>query len=251
MRLKSILRVSVSVGLILVMVSACSSSDSPTDSKNDITEGKVVWSNTESLEIPLKQAVSQSCPNFDAEKASLTFEEDYADFNLRLINLDDAKLLLYLDGAIEPEIEDEFSTVRFYEEWGCTEDTLYIQELRFSDGDFYSNENPISIFNCVDEYESQPSNLIITCADANMGVDNIVWKSWNNIEASGEGIFYENNCSPDCASGRIIRQKAEIQLSNIQRDKSGKSVFTEIIVQTKEKQQAGGYMDTYSLYFED
>ena len=84
-----------------------------------------------------------------------------------------------------------------------------------------------------------------------MGVENIIWKSWNNIEASGEGIFYENNCSPDCASGRIIRQKAEIQLSNIQRDKSGKSVFTEIIVQTKEKQQAGGYMDTYSLYFEE
>jgi hypothetical protein len=251
MRFKSILRVSASLGLILVMASACSSSDNSTNSKIETTEGRVAWSNTDSLEIPLKQAVSQSCPNFDAETASLTFEGDYADFNLRLINLDDAKLLLYLDGAIEPEIEDEFSTVRFYEEWGCTEDTLYIQELRFSGGDFYGNENPISIFNCLDEYESQPSNLIITCADANMGVENIIWKSWNNIEASGEGIFYENNCSPDCASGRIIRQKAEIQLSNIQRDKSGKSVFTEIIVQTKEKQQAGGYMDTYSLYFEE
>jgi len=251
MRFKSILRVSVSLGLILVMASACSSSDNSTNSKIDTTEGRVAWSNTDSLEIPLKQAVSQSCPNFDAETASLTFEGDYADFNLRLINLDDAKLLLYLDGAIEPEIEDEFSTVRFYEEWGCTEDTLYIQELRFSGGDFYGNENPISIFNCLDEYEGQPSNLIITCADANMGVEDIIWKSWNNIEASGEGIFYENNCSPDCASGRIIRQKAEIQLSNIQRDKSGKSVFTEIIVQTKEKQQAGGYMDTYSLYFEE
>ena len=251
MRLKSILCVSVSLGLILVMVSACSSSNNSTDSKNAITEDKVMWSNRESLEIPIKLAVTQSCPNFNVEKASLTFEGDYADFNLRVIKLDDATLLLYLDGAIEPEIEDEFSTVRFYEEWGCTEDTLYIQELRFSDEDFYGNENPISIFNCVDEYENQPSNLIITCADANMGVDNIVWKSWNNIEASGEGIFYENNCSPDCSTGRIIRQKAEIRLASIQKDKADKSVFTEISVQTKEKQQVGGYMNTYSLYFEE
>lgn len=250
MRFKLFLHVSVSLGLILAMVSACSSSDNSTNSKTETTKGKVVWSNIDSLETPLKDAISQSCPNFDAEAASLTFERDYADFNLRLINLDDAKLLLYLDGAIEPEIEDEFSTVRFYEEWGCTEDTLYIQELRFSDGDFYGNKNPISIYNCVDEYEIQPSNLIITCADANMGLENVIWTSWNNVEASGKGIFYENNCSPDCASGRFIRQEAEIQLSSIQRDKTGKSVFTEIIVQTKEKQQAGGYMDTYSLYFE-
>lgn len=238
----------------LLMFTSCANNTNTKDSsvtQDETQDNGVSWKNSESLIEPIKRVLSQSCALFAPETTNIKFLKDYAEFNVRTFEVDKATLLVYLDGAIEPEIEDEFSTVTFYEEWGCTEDTLYIQELRFSDVDFYGNENPISIFNCVDEYENQPSNLIITCADANMGVESITWKSWNNVEAIGEGIFYENNCLPDCASGKFIRQKAEIRLASIQKDKAGKSVFTEVSVQTKEKQQAGGYFDTYSLYFEE
>lgn len=235
---------------LVVSCSTNSNSDDITDPQDKIQSSNVSWAKPESLIDPIKMALSQSCAYFPLQTAKIEFLQDHANYNFRTIEVDEATLLVYLDGAIEPDIEDEASTVIFYDDWGCASDTLFIEDLRFSNTDFYGAENEATIFNCVDEYENQPRNLIITCADANMGIENISWKSWNTVEASGEGVFYENNCSPDCATGSLIRQEAEIQLSNIQRDKNGKSVFTEIIVQTREKQQAGGYMDTYSLYFD-
>jgi hypothetical protein len=215
------------------------------------TPSGIAWTSPESLEEPIRRVIADACPTFNSEEATLAFISDYADSNLRTIDVDGATLFLYLDGAIEPDIEDEASTNKFYEEWGCTKDTLFVQELRFSNTDFYGKVAPVSVVDCLDKYATNPSDIIITCADANMGVEKIEWESWNTVEASGRGVFYENDCNPDCASGQILRQDAVISLSRIQKDKCGKSVFTESVVQTDKKQQAGGYMDTYSLYFNE
>lgn len=240
--------------IAILLLSSCSarpeSDVTPNDTENQ-SPSSVAWISPESLEQPIRRVIANACPTFNSEEVTLAFISEYADFNLRTINVDGATLLLYLDGAIEPDIEDEASTSRFYEEWGCTKDTLFVEELRFSNTNFYGEVAPVSVVDCLNNYSTSPSNIIITCADANMGVEKINWDSWNTIEATGRGIFYENNCNPDCASGQILRQSAAIYLSGIQKDKFGKGVFTEIVIKTDKKQQAGGYLDTYSLYYQD
>lgn len=238
----------------MLFLSSCSAgpktAGTPIGNQNQ-TPTSVAWTSPETLKEPIKKVMASACPTFNSQKANVVFVGDYADSNLRTIDVDGATLFLYLDGAIEPDIEDEASTNRFYEDWGCTKDTLFVEELRFSNTNFYGKDAPVSVVDCVDKYAANPSDIIITCADANMGVEKIEWKSWNTVEASGRGVFYENNCNPDCASGRISRQDAIISLSGIQKDKFGKRVFTEIVIQTNKKQLAGGYMDTYSLYYQD
>lgn len=238
----------------IFFLSSCSTgpetAGTPNDNENQ-TPGGVVWVSPESLKEPIKRVIADACPTFNSEEATLAFISDYADSNLRTIDVDGATLFLYLDGAIEPDIEDEASTNKFYEDWRCTKDTLFVQELRFSNTDFYGKDAPVSVVDCVDKYATNPSDIIITCADANMGVEKIEWESWNTVEASGKGVFYENDCNPDCASGQILQQNAVISLSGIQKDKFGKIIFSEIVIQTDRKQLSGGYMDTYSLYFQE
>ncbi len=48
-----------------------------------------------------------------------------------------------------------------------------------------------------------PSTLIITCADAGIGVQDLHWTSWTPKLASGHGTFWENDCTPDCAAGHF------------------------------------------------
>ena len=237
----------------IFFVSSCSAG-LETSAKQNIKENQassgVTWTSPESLEGPVKRVLTAECPTFNSEGATLSFLSEFADSNLRTMNVDGATLFLYLDGAIEPDIEDDVSTNTFYEKWGCTKDTLFVEELRFSNTNFYGKFAPVSIFDCVDKYAQSPNDIIITCADAYMRVEKIQWESWNTVEASGRGVFYENNCNSDCASGRISRQSAFITLSGIQKDKFGKSVFTEIGIQTEKKQQSGAYVGNYSLYFE-
>jgi hypothetical protein len=48
-----------------------------------------------------------------------------------------------------------------------------------------------------------PSTIIITCADAGIGVRDLRWASWTPKLASGYGTFWENDCTPNCAEGHF------------------------------------------------
>ena len=239
------------LALILTSCTANSDSGETTNATFEQPSGEVSWKDPSTLLKPISETIAEFCPSFVTEDAVVAFGRDYEESNLRTYEVDGAVLFVYLDGAMEPDIEDEVSTTVYYEKWGCTKDTLFINELRFSDFDYSGKSNPVFVFDCVDEHDARPVELIITCADANMGVRNIMWDSWNTLEASGKGEFFENDCEPDCASGLIIRQAATIQLIEAKTDKFGKRVFSQIVITTDKKQQRGGYMDTYSLYYEE
>jgi hypothetical protein len=49
----------------------------------------------------------------------------------------------------------------------------------------------------------QPSAYVITCADAGIGVKHLHWTSWTPKLASGDGTFWENDCTPNCAAGHF------------------------------------------------
>ena len=57
-------------------------------------------------------------------------------------------------------------------------------------------------YNC--EYEDQkPTELLEYCADGNGGIANIEWSSWSSEGAEGTGVYFRNNCEPDCTSGKF------------------------------------------------
>lgn len=250
------LRRSFLILILLVLVSSCvtggdQSVSNESNSDSDTSSNSVLWEDKTSLLTPISQALAKDCPLFPGKQVNIAFKDEYSVSKLRTYEVDGAIMHVYHDGAFNPDVEDDFSLLKYYEEWGCKSDTLYISELRFSDKDFDGNVSPTYLFDCVDRYIEEPNGLIITCADAYMRVESIVWSSWNTIEATGIGIFSENNCNPDCASGTIVEQEATIRLGSVKKDSSGKNVFTEIAVETAKAQKSGGYFDTYELYYRE
>ena len=61
----------------------------------------------------------------------------------------------------------------------------------------------------------KPDYITLTCADGGMVVEEIKWQSWGTQEAIGTGIYAENNCQPDCASGKLIETPVVLSLTNL------------------------------------
>jgi hypothetical protein len=237
------------VAIFVILLTSCAQTQEEGSRAEVSTSSRVNWSEKDSLREPLRALLSANCQNFVAESSSIEFIRDYPDFNARTFGVNSAILFLYLDGAVSPEIEDENSTDTYYEEWKCKEDTLYLDELRFSNADFNGLENPVYVSDCGYGVEKQPTTITLTCADGGIRIESITWQSWNTVEASGSGTLLENTCNPDCSTGNYVSQDASITLGLIKKDKSGNSVFSEVSITTDKKQQSGGYVDTYSLYF--
>jgi hypothetical protein len=66
----------------------------------------------------------------------------------------------------------------------------------------------------------KPDYITLTCADGGMAVEEIKWQSWGPKEAVGTGIYAENNCQPDCASGKFIKTPVAISLTSLTEFKS-------------------------------
>lgn len=66
----------------------------------------------------------------------------------------------------------------------------------------------------------KPDYITLTCADGGMAVEEIKWQSWGPKEAVGTGIYAENNCQPDCASGKFIKTPVAISITSLTEYKS-------------------------------
>lgn len=62
--------------------------------------------------------------------------------------------------------------------------------------------------------EQRPETILLTCADGGWMVTDVKWKSWTLNGASGVGIYSENQCDPDCATGERLDSKVKVRLSN-------------------------------------
>ena len=61
----------------------------------------------------------------------------------------------------------------------------------------------------------KPDYITLTCADGGIAVGEIKWQSWGVKEAIGTGVYVENNCQPDCASGKLIKTPVVLSLTNL------------------------------------
>ncbi len=59
----------------------------------------------------------------------------------------------------------------------------------------------------------KPKTFILACADANSYVAHIKWTSWSLNGARGLGTLRENDCMPNCVSGKFDSSPTTIVLS--------------------------------------
>jgi hypothetical protein len=86
-------------------------------------------------------------------------------------------------------------------------------EVRSNPVEVANKPDQIWTYNC--EFpEQRPETILLTCADGGWMVTEIKWNSWTLNGASGLGIYSENQCDPDCATGERIDSKVKVRLSN-------------------------------------
>lgn len=59
----------------------------------------------------------------------------------------------------------------------------------------------------------RPSRLYLACGDGNSYVAGIRWADWAGRTAVGSGIWYVNDCKPNCAAGTFHHEPATVELS--------------------------------------
>lgn len=51
------------------------------------------------------------------------------------------------------------------------------------------------------ELEIKPTDLVLSCADANAMLTELTWRGWSNSRATGVGTYEVNDCQPTCVAG--------------------------------------------------
>ncbi len=59
----------------------------------------------------------------------------------------------------------------------------------------------------------KPGVFFKSCADGGIAVGQIQWESWSKIGASGTGIYAINDCTPDCATGKLHKTAVTVTLT--------------------------------------
>jgi hypothetical protein len=76
----------------------------------------------------------------------------------------------------------------------------------------------------------KPTQIVVTCGDANTVVQHITWKSYGDKTASGSGTAAVNDCDPNCASGHVLKSPATVALANPKDCGKGVTQFTSLVV---------------------
>ncbi|HWB67169.1 MAG TPA: hypothetical protein VG708_10120 [Mycobacteriales bacterium] len=86
----------------------------------------------------------------------------------------------------------------------------------------------------------KPANYVLACADANILVRHVKYKSWTHTKARGTGTYSYNTCKPDCADGHFRHFHARFVLDQVKKV-HGRQLFTEIRLHYR------GHEVTYAL----
>lgn len=79
--------------------------------------------------------------------------------------------------------------------------------------------DPENVFTAECGYISQkPEEVVLTCADGGISVQDIKWDIWRASGASGSGVHTVNQCKPDCVTGKWIEVPVEVKLTRLMTD---------------------------------
>lgn len=78
----------------------------------------------------------------------------------------------------------------------------------------YAKVEGIWTYDC--EFPVQrPEQIMLTCADGGMFVNDIKWHSWDAKGATGAGTYSQNMCEPSCAEGKRVDVPVIVNLSEL------------------------------------
>jgi hypothetical protein len=86
---------------------------------------------------------------------------------------------------------------------------------------------PTRLLTCTGKVTAKPSTYTLSCADANAGWTGMTWSAWNASSASGHGTLRQNDCTPNCVSGKFINYHATVTLSKVVTTKKYGKLFSE------------------------
>lgn len=99
----------------------------------------------------------------------------------------------------------------------------------------------------------EPTSIVIACADAGVGAEDLSWSSWRATAASGSGVIWWHDCTPNCASSTTFEHyPAEITLSGVVKTPKG-PVFSVMSVayttSAPRRQPTGSPIVTFTLEY--
>jgi hypothetical protein len=76
----------------------------------------------------------------------------------------------------------------------------------------YPSPPKVVVLDC-GTHATKPDALTIYCADFGVNVNHIKWTKWAQSGAIGTGQYSANNCTPNCASGKVISTNVKLTLN--------------------------------------
>lgn len=107
------------------------------------------------------------------------------------------------------------------EDWSASEMDGVLQLLAVNTASTEDIEriDPENVFTAECGYISQkPEEVVLTCADGGISVQDIKWDIWRASGASGSGVHTVNQCDPDCLTGKWIEVPVEVKLTRLMTD---------------------------------
>ena len=92
----------------------------------------------------------------------------------------------------------------------------------------------------------EPLSITLACADAGIGVQDMLWTSWTTKTATGSGLLWEKLCVPDCAAGKMGYYPVEVTLSAVRASAKGQW-FSELTVSWEGSRPPNQTPDTFTL----
>lgn len=94
----------------------------------------------------------------------------------------------------------------------------------------------------------EPSVIILACADAGIGVQDLTWTSWTASSATGQGVLWENECVPtaSCGANKFSRYPVAVTLSVVKASAAG-PWFSQLKVTWKDGRPPNQTPDTFIL----
>jgi hypothetical protein len=66
---------------------------------------------------------------------------------------------------------------------------------------------------CGDGFAVRPDYVLLGCGDGGQFLADVRWSDWGRGYAHGTAIWWQNLCTPDCATGNFRRDRVRITLS--------------------------------------
>ena len=97
---------------------------------------------------------------------------------------------------------------------------------------------PTTIPDCYAQVAT-PSAMTLACADGNLTLDDLAWKSWGADTATATGTARANDCDPYCAAGTFREYPVSVVASSPQTCSSGRRQYTHLEWSTQAKPPPG------------